>query len=338
MAKRSHLGFLGPTSDLTSPYDQVCAAENARLAGAAAGLGTLRLGDVTIRTEILHLTSPPPRAAARYHLHPCLEVTYVLSGKVTYRTRETAIPVKAGEIFCMPADVLHGWENGARPALLLGFMFTVTPASAKPQSLGFRIAEAARNLNYRIRPAPELRLAFEALRAEVRTEGPCQEEAIAGYVRVILALVVRELSAALRLKAVPATGAERAQAPRNEQLFLQALAFIEANLAFGISLTDVARHLGVTPRHVGRIFKAKRGVTVGEFVDRRRLEHAQQLLRERPGAVVKDVAAQCGFRDVSYFCRVFRARTGTTPARFGRQAARKTPRRQGRRAKPSARA
>lgn len=324
MAKQANLGFLGPTSVLTSPYDQPCAPENARLAKAAAGLGTLRMGDVTIRTDILHLTSPPPRAAARYHLHPCLEVTYVLSGKVAYRTRESAIPVKAGEIFCMPADVLHGWENGTRPALLLGFMFTVTPARAKPQSLGFRLAEAARNLNYRIQPPPELRLAFEALRAEARAEGPCQAEAITGYVRVILALVVRELSAALRLR--PAgVSAERAQAPRNEQLFLQALAFVEANLAFGISLTDVARHLGVTPRHVGRIFKAKRGVSVGAFIDRRRLEHAQQLLRERPSASIKDVAAQCGFRDVSYFCRVFRARTGTTPARFGRtKAARKS--------------
>lgn len=329
MTAKSGLGFLGPITTVSGTYDQPCAMENARLAQAVAALGPLRLGDVTIRTDILHLTCPPPRAKARYHLHPFLEITYVLSGKVGYRTRDDSIPVKAGEIFCMPAEVLHGWENGARPLMLLGFMLTVSPASARPNALGFRLAEAARNLNYRIRPAPELKFALEALRAEVRAERPCQQEALAGYVRVILALVVRELSAALRLRAVPPTSAERAQAPRNEQLFLQALAFIEANLAFGISLTDVARHLCVTPRHVSRIFKAKRGVTVGEFVDRRRLEHAQQLLRERPGAAVKDVAAQCGFRDVSYFCRVFRARTGTTPARFGRQAARKAPRRRG---------
>lgn len=325
MSTKPGLGFLGPVTTLSGPYDQPCAAENARLAQAVSALGPLRLGDVTIRTDILHLTCPPPRAKARYHLHPFLEVTYVLSGRVNYRMRESAIPVKAGELFCMPADVLHGWENGARPSVLLGFLLTVSPASAQSRALGFRLAEAARNLSYRIQPPAELRLAFEALRAEVRADGPCQREAIAGYARVILALVVRELSAALRLKAVAPANPERAQAPRNEQLFLQALAFIEANLAFGISLTDVARHLGVTPRHVSRIFKAKRGVTVGEFVDRRRLEHAQQLLRERPGTGVKDVAAQCGFRDVSYFCRVFRARTGTTPARFGRaKAARKS--------------
>ncbi|MCK6470544.1 MAG: AraC family transcriptional regulator [Planctomycetes bacterium] len=321
MTIKPGLGFLGPVTTLSGPYDQPCATENARLAQAVSALGPLRLGDVTIRTEILHLTCPTSRAKARYHLHPFLEVTYVLSGKVNYRTRENAIPVTAGEIFCMPAEVLHGWENDARPSVLLGFLLTVSPASAKPQSLGFRLAEAARNLDFRIRPAPELKFAFEALRAEVRADSPCQQEAIAGYTRLIQALVVRELSAALRLKTVPPNIPEDAQAPRNEQLFLQALAFIEANLAFGISLTDVARHLGVTPRHVSRIFKAKRGVTVGEFVDRRRLEHAQQLLRERPGAVVKDVAAQCGFRDVSYFCRVFRARTGTTPARFGRAKA-----------------
>lgn len=88
-------------------------------------------------------------------------------------------------------------------------------------------------------------------------------------------------------------------------------------MAFGVSLADVARHLGLSARHVNRVFKTRQGHTVGRFIAAQKLERARSLLRERRDASVKNIALLCGFKDVSYFCRFFRERTGFSPARFG---------------------
>ncbi len=104
-------------------------------------------------------------------------------------------------------------------------------------------------------------------------------------------------------------------------------AFIEANLAYGVTLADAARHLGVTGRHLNRIFTEREGLPVGEAIAAARLEKARALLRADPGMPTKTVAALCGFGDASYFCRFFRERVGASPTEFAGSAPRPADRR-----------
>jgi AraC-like DNA-binding protein len=275
---------------------------------------------MTIRTDFLHLTCPPPRHPVAEHLHPFLEVTYVASGGVDYSSAGRRIPVGRGEIFVMPPDTPHAWTNRGRPAVLFGFMLSVAPAAERADSLGFRLADAAAGLGYRLRPGADLRAAFEALRAEVRAERAYGPDAAAAYARLVLLLVCRQLSDSLGLK--PAAGQPAPAGSRGEQLRLQARAFIEANLAYGVALADVARHLGVTGRHLNRVFAGREGVPIGEAIAAARLEKARALLRADPGMPTKTVAALCGFSDASYFCRFFRGRAGASPTEFARSAPR----------------
>lgn len=318
MITKSRLGFIGPVASATSPHDSPCAMENGRLAQAVAVLDPVWLGDIKIRTEVLHLTRPPAGATARFHLHPFLEVTCVMAGAMDYHLQDRNIPVKTGEIFCMPPEVLHGWHNRSPDCLLFGFLLSVSPTRARSDSLGFRLNQAAKNLGYRLQRVPSLQRAFENLREEVRGERHFQQDAVLAYIRLILSLVFRELAGAL-----PARGLSSQAEPlssRSEQLFLQSKAFVEANLAFGSSLVDVARHLGISARHANRMFKAREGITMGQFIAARRLELARNLLRERRDTSIKNVAALCGFKDVSYFCRFFREHAGVSPVVFGRDA------------------
>jgi AraC-like DNA-binding protein len=77
----------------------------------------------------------------------------------------------------------------------------------------------------------------------------------------------------------------------------------------------VARHLRMSPRTLQRLFETE-GTTFSGFVLGRRLARAHATLgdlRGRP-ARVADIALACGFGNVSYFNRAFRARYDATPS------------------------
>ncbi len=77
-------------------------------------------------------------------------------------------------------------------------------------------------------------------------------------------------------------------------------------------LTEVARAAGLSPAHFHRTFRHHAGVTPLEWLTRRRVEKAVELLGQT-GARVEAVARELGFSDSGYFIRVFRRWTGTTP-------------------------
>lgn len=88
-----------------------------------------------------------------------------------------------------------------------------------------------------------------------------------------------------------------------------------------LSVGAVADAVGVHPAHLARVFRARHGMSVGEYARRVRLEWAAtQLARsEDPLAVV---AREAGFADQSHFTRRFKQFAGLTPARYRDEAQR----------------
>ncbi len=79
-----------------------------------------------------------------------------------------------------------------------------------------------------------------------------------------------------------------------------------------ISTVDVAAELRVHPDHLGRVYRAARGHSVLQAIQRRRIDDAQQLLLAG-NATQEEIAGECGFSDVRYFRRVFRSLVGSSP-------------------------
>ena len=91
-----------------------------------------------------------------------------------------------------------------------------------------------------------------------------------------------------------------------------------AILADGVP--GLASACGRTADHVNRVCRSQLGITASEYVNRLRLERAEQLLRTSD-LDVTGVAYDSGFANLSYFFRLFRSRWGTTPRQY-RDAAR----------------
>lgn len=100
----------------------------------------------------------------------------------------------------------------------------------------------------------------------------------------------------------------------------RAIELIEAHFAEPVSLGQLAAASGLGLRQFTRAFKEATGQSPHQYLIRRRIEHAQSLIRQ--GLPLAEVAVRCGFGDQSQLTRAFTQRVGTSPGRFRREAGR----------------
>jgi len=81
------------------------------------------------------------------------------------------------------------------------------------------------------------------------------------------------------------------------------------------SLTELASLAGVHQVHLSREFRKHYNCTIGEFIRKRRVEHACSLLSHSE-APLSEIALTCGFSDQSHFSAMFKTHIGLTPAKF----------------------
>ncbi|SDE69810.1 response regulator [Sporomusa acidovorans] len=101
----------------------------------------------------------------------------------------------------------------------------------------------------------------------------------------------------------------------NVRLINKACTYITKNFHKSISLEEVAQTVHLSPYYFSRIFKAEKGCNFVEFLTKVRIDKAKQMLKNPDQTVVR-VAAEAGYQDASYFCRVFRQEVGITPNQY----------------------
>lgn len=96
------------------------------------------------------------------------------------------------------------------------------------------------------------------------------------------------------------------------------LACVERGLPGQVTLTAVARQVGLSPSRCGHRVKDLFGITFPALVRRARMQAAARLLQQG-GLGVAQVAARVGCRDRDWFTRQFRREHGCSPAAFVRR-------------------
>jgi len=91
--------------------------------------------------------------------------------------------------------------------------------------------------------------------------------------------------------------------------------YLQENFHFPLTRASVARHFGLSPNHVSRLFRAQGLMKFADYLTWVRLDRAKFLLRNHPWSVA-EIAGKCGFSDPAYFNRVFRRRVKLTPGRY----------------------
>ena len=95
------------------------------------------------------------------------------------------------------------------------------------------------------------------------------------------------------------------------------IAHIEQNLTAEIRARDLANLANLSVSHFFRAFKVSVGMPPHEYITRRRIDRACEMMRTTEDPL-SQVALGCGMNDQSSFCRVFRRVLGQSPSRWRR--------------------
>lgn len=96
---------------------------------------------------------------------------------------------------------------------------------------------------------------------------------------------------------------------------LSVRSYLDESFARAIDLDSLSSRFYISKFHLSREFKRITGITVGNYLNSRRINHAKQLLRftKEP---VSSIALSCGIPDVNYFTKVFVKYEAMTPSRY----------------------
>jgi len=100
----------------------------------------------------------------------------------------------------------------------------------------------------------------------------------------------------------------------SELSFSRSLKYLEKNIQEKIGITELADIAGLSYRRYTEVFKSKTGFTANEYIRKKRIELAQQLLLETGN--ILHASLDAGFGDLAHFYRVFKQICGTTPKQY----------------------
>lgn len=239
-------------------------------------------------SEVCH---PGPRRVP-LHAHEAGYFSLLVAGDYAETFERQKVQYATHSVAFHPPGTTHRGEIGSRG----GRLFVVEFESSWLDRIR---AFAPLPASSHYRPGGELAWLAARLYRESKHADAASRLTIEGLLLEMLAEVSR-----------PAPGNEA-----GEPCWLRAAVdLLRAEFHRSLSLGEVAHEAGVHPAHLSRVFRRRYGRTVGEFVNEMRVRYAEkQLAGEMP---LSELSLAAGFADQSHFTRVFRAFTGTTPARF----------------------
>lgn len=94
--------------------------------------------------------------------------------------------------------------------------------------------------------------------------------------------------------------------------------YIDEHYRQGITLEEMAAHVGLSPNYFSNVFKKEFGNTFVEFITGRRMNEAKLLIMENQYSL-KEISYMVGYNDPNYFSRVFKRSYQMSPKKFQQQ-------------------
>lgn len=254
-----------------------------------------------------------------WHWHEELEFSLVISGDVLCRCGADSIPLHAGDCMFVNQEVIHRYEAEDGEGTIVSFLFSpefIAPADSAIYAASVQpcLRSGVGHLAVRRedgRNADTLRL-FEYLRECVFSDERNRLLRTRNLLVVIWELLATRIEGGT-------DEAEQRQGEQETARLLTMAAYISNHYGERISLSDIASSANVSQSEALRCFHIGMQTTPVRYLNDYRLSRAKERLLTTTDSVTS-IAESSGFESAGYFCRVFKAGVGCTPAEYRKRS------------------
>ncbi|MEL6451358.1 MAG: AraC family transcriptional regulator [Pseudomonadota bacterium] len=261
----------------------------------------MALAPVQICT-IAQLTAGQDWRLSLAHDRPAHLVLWITRGQGRMLLNGTRRGVSTHNALSIPPRTLFALELGRQSMGL---------AAVIPDGTDVRLPEGPRQLRIRDAAAiTELTGLFEAAQREAQNSRALSQDALDAHIALMSVWLRRQITLPEHLPLALNAAA---------RLSTRFCARVVHHHSEGLSMSDHAAALGVTPTHLTRACKAATGRTAADLLTERILYAARVALIETDAAI-QDVARHLGFGSAAYFTRFIQQHTAQTPSALRRAA------------------
>ncbi len=245
------------------------------------------------------------------HCHQNVELCMMKEGCCDIILNGEAITVHSGELMIIFPHMIHSFHMSASlPATFLQMHFkpssfaTISP-KVMDEILFLKYMLDGRS-TYLLQPfSHQLLSCVERICMEVDNHDNVHHNALSKtYTFEMIFLLSREIAQSYR----------QVFTLRNP-IAIKAIQYINRHMEEQISMADVADHCRVTSRYLSGVFKSAIHLTVNEYVNIAKIDHAMRKLMDTE-LTIGEIASRLGFSSTQYFSTVFKKYTHVTPTEF----------------------
>lgn len=244
------------------------------------------------------------------HKHSFFEVCYVVEGEGTYIDDQNTFTLQENTLFLSRPEILHQIKS-EKGLSLLYVAFDLLESESNESWI--RIMETAKQCTEVIlhnKDEIETALLWKSLLIQAtKRQNEFFEEMLSTIAYSLILSILQDFVPALN------RSNHKHDPEQHSVLLTQAQLYINDNLSNSLKLTEVAKHLHISGRHLSRIFVSELGVSFSKYVQDERIKKAMILLK-KSNLSLKEIAEETGFMNVHYFTRVFTSMMQTSPGRF----------------------
>lgn len=275
--------------------------------------------------EYYHVRPGHPRYEMSYHWHTEYEIIRILRGSFTFNIEGEDLELKEGDILFIRDGILHG--GTPQDCVYECIVFDLRLLHRENLTVLKYIHDIAEhqiyvylhfpnpNSSYQ-RPDLKNIRAYQEIHQTVWYLFGAMERKAPGYELMVVGSLYQFFGTIIewKLYSVDESAKNLKNHERIQQL-KQALSIIESRYAEPLTLDDLAKSAGLSPKYFCRFFHEMTHRTPIDYLNYYRIECACIKLVTTQTSIT-DVALSCGFNDISYFIHTFNRYKGTTPKKY----------------------
>ncbi len=267
-------------------------------------------GTIDFPVAYYYVAPSLPRYQMPYHWHTEYEIIRILDGILLLTRNGTELKLEKGDIVILHDGELHGATpyDCTYECIVFDMKFLLKENTIFRKQLQEIITQKAVLQSVLPADQEDIQKICATLFHALKTRESGYELITYGTFYHLLGLLIHS-----RLFSVPKEDTSKNR-QRIDQ-FKNVISLIEEKYSDALTLADLSKAAGMTPKYFCRFFRGMTQKSPIEYLIYYRIECAALELTVS-GSSITETAFNCGFNDISYFIKAFKKYRGITPKQF----------------------